>query len=174
MAPPCESCFRLCPRPERGPSAYDDMDLQLVWLVAMEEQGVNIDAKCLGDYWTHYITPYWAEYGNCKMNLPAGLEPPFSGTFHNPYKDSCGAYIRSEIWACMAPGRPDIAVQYAYEDALVDHGEGEGLYAEIFCAAMESAAFVESDLRRLMDIGLSYLPEDCGRFPSGSSLSEAV
>lgn len=144
-----------------APLPNDDMDLQLVWLVAMEEQGVNIDAKCLGDYWTHYITPYWAEYGNCKMNLLRGLEPPFSGTFHNPYKDSCGAYIRSEIWACMAPGRPDIAVQYAYEDALVDHGEGEGLYAEIFCAAMESAAFVESDLRRLMDIGLSYLPEGC-------------
>ena len=60
-----------------APLPNDDMDLQLVWLVAMEEQGVNIDAKCLGDYWTHYITPYWAEYGNCKMNLPAGIGTSF-------------------------------------------------------------------------------------------------
>lgn len=143
------------------PLPNDDMDLQLIWLIAMEEQGPDIDAKCLGDYWTHYITPYWAEYGNCKMNLLRGLQPPFSGSYRNPYRDSCGAYIRSEIWACAAPGRPDIAVRYAYEDALVDHGEGEGLYGEIFCAAMESAAFVEGNLRELIRIGLSYLPHDC-------------
>ena len=93
--------------------------------------------------------------------MRCGLQPPFSGTVNNPYKDSCGAYIRSEIWACLAPGCPEIAVKYAYEDALVDHGEGEGLYAEVFCAAMESAAFLEKDIRRLLQIGLSYIPDDC-------------
>ena len=34
------------------------------------------------------------------------------------------------------------------------------MYAEIFCAALQSAAFVESDLRILIEIGLSYIPED--------------
>ena len=79
------------------PLPNDDMDLQLVWLVALEEQGVSVDAGLLGDYWMYYITPHWAEYGNCKENMRCGLQPPFSGTVNNPYKDSCGAYIRSEI-----------------------------------------------------------------------------
>jgi hypothetical protein len=36
------------------------------------------------------------------------------------------------------------------------------MYAEIFCAALESAAFVEKSIYKLIDIGLSYIPEDCG------------
>lgn len=143
------------------PLPNDDMDIQLVWLIALEERGGRIDAGTLGDYWMYYVTPHWAEYGNCKVNMRMGIRPPFSGRVNNPYSDSCGAYIRSEIWACLAPGCPEIAAAYAYQDALIDHGEGEGLYAEIFCAAMESAAFAEHDIRILLKIGLSYIPESC-------------
>ncbi len=34
------------------------------------------------------------------------------------------------------------------------------MYGEIFFAALQSAAFVESDKRKLIDIALSYIPED--------------
>jgi len=102
-----------------------------------------------------------AEYGVAKTNLRAGLQPPVTGTFHNKFKDSCGSYIRSDIWACLFPGNPEKAAEYAFEDALVDHGNGEGVYAEVFMAALESAAFYEKDIRKLIDIGLSYIPEEC-------------
>jgi ADP-ribosylglycohydrolase len=144
------------------PLPNDDLDLQLLWLVALEERGVVLDARTLGDYWMMFVTPHWAEYGVAKANMKAGLQPPLSGTAHNPFKDSCGAFIRSEIWACIAPGAPGVAARYAYEDAIIDHGDGEGLYAELFCAAMESAAFVISEIPRLIEIGLSYIPPDCG------------
>ena len=88
--------------------------------------------------------------------------PPLSGTENNPFKDSCGAFIRSEIWACIAPGCPEIAAKYAYEDAIVDHRNGEGTFAEVFCAALQSAAFVVKDTYKLIEIGLSYIPDDCG------------
>ncbi|NJD01504.1 MAG: ADP-ribosylglycohydrolase family protein [Ruminiclostridium sp.] len=139
----------------------DDLDLQLVWLSALERQGLDVNSQMLGEYWLSYIGPHWSEYGYSKINLRAGLMPPLSGIENNCYKDSCGAFIRSEIWACIAPGCPAIAAKYAYEDAAVDHGNGEGMYAEIFCAVLESAAFVEKDVYRLIDIGLSYIPEDC-------------
>ena len=58
-------------------------------------------------------------------------------------------------------GTSDVAVRYALEDAMVDHS-GEGVYSAIFLAAMQSAAFVESDPYKLISIGLSYIPEDCG------------
>src|SRR5512141_47420 len=86
------------------PLPNDDLDIQLLWLVALEEMGVDIDANLLADYWCSYVTPHWAEYGTAKNNMSLGLLPPQSGTFHNDYKDSCGAFIRSEIWACIAPG----------------------------------------------------------------------
>ncbi len=144
------------------PLPNDDLDIQLLWLVALEEHGVHIDAQTLGAYWMMFVTPHWAEYGIAKTNMKAGLPPPLSGMANNPYKDSCGAFIRSEIWACIAPALPDVAARYAYEDAIIDHGDGEGMYAEVFCAALESAAFIESDIDRLIEIGLSYIPGSCG------------
>jgi ADP-ribosylglycohydrolase len=144
------------------PLPNDDLDIQLLWLVAMEERGVNIDSHTLGEYWCLYVDPHWSEYGIGRSNMRSGLLPPLSGSLRNDFKDSCGAFIRSEIWACIAPGQPALAAKYAFEDAVIDHGNGEGTYGEVFCAAMESAAFVVSDLRKLIDIGLSYIPKDCG------------
>lgn len=144
----------------KGPPMNDDLDLQLVWLAAVENFGRQVDSAVLAEYWTSFIVPNWAEYGMGKANLRAGLQPPLSGMLANPYRDSCGCFIRSEIWACLAPGRPELAARYAWEDAIVDHA-GDGALCEVFYAAMQSAAFVESDPLRLIDIALSYVPGDC-------------
>ncbi|MBQ8551849.1 MAG: ADP-ribosylglycohydrolase family protein [Clostridia bacterium] len=140
----------------------DDLDLQLVWLKAAEEEGLySLNAQILGEYWVSYISPHWNEYGICKNNMHIGLIPPLAGEYKNEWKHSNGAWIRTEVWACMAPGCPDIAMKYAQMDACVDHGAGEGTYAAMFVAAVESAAFVITDLRRLIDLGLAMIPEDC-------------
>lgn len=141
----------------------DDLDLQLVWLKAMEEQGPgHVNAKVLGEYWVNYIMPNWNEYGVGKSNVREGFCPPLTGELNNTmWKNSNGAWIRTEIWACLYPGVPEKAIQYAFYDASVDHGFGEGTCAAIFVAAMESAAFVFSGIDELIDIGLSKIPEDC-------------
>ena len=150
-------------QPTHGePLPNDDLDLQLVWLKAVQENGPRgVNNRLLGEYWLNYIPPHWNEYGICKANMRAGLLPPLSGEYHNHWKHSNGAWIRSEIWACLAPGCPDIAIRYAYEDASVDHGGGEGTYAALFTAAVESAAFVTSDRDELIKIGLAKIPPDC-------------
>jgi hypothetical protein len=143
------------------PLPNDDLDLQLVWLTAAEKYGRATNASIMGEYWHAYITPSWSEYGVGSANMRMGLVPPLSGWVNNLNRDSCGAFIRSEIWACLAPGHPEIAVRYAYEDAIIDHSE-EGVYGEIFCAAVQSAAFVEKDKLKLIETGLSWIPEDSG------------
>lgn len=144
------------------PLPNDDLDLQLVWLNAAEDHGAAVDSKILGEYWNWYVTPHWGEYGAGKNNMRAGIVPPLSGIVNNHlYGNSNGCFILSEIWACLCPGHPERAVRYAYEDGCVNH-YAEGLYAEVFCVAMQSAAFCESNIRNLIDIGLSYIPEDCG------------
>ena len=144
----------------KGPPPNDDLDLQIVWLAAVERYGRNVSSSILGEYWLSFVIPHWVEYGMGKTNLRAGLRPPLSGVVDNNFKDSCGCFIRSEIWACLAPGHPEIAARYAYEDATVDHAD-EGMYGEIFFAAMQSAAFAVSDKDALVEIGLSYIPEGC-------------
>ena len=144
------------------PMPNDDLDLQLVWLCAMEDVGADrLNANVLAEYWLDWIPPHWNEYGICKTNLRLGLLPPMSGEVDNEkWKTSNGAWIRSEIWASLAPGVPDVAVKYAVMDAMVDHGVSEGVCAEIFTACMQSLAYVESDIRTLIETALSKLPTD--------------
>ena len=139
----------------------DDLDLQLIWLHAIETVGpLAINAATLGEFWISQIPPAWNEYAYCKNNMHRGLIPPISGDYENMWKNSNGAWIRTEIWACLAPGCPDLAAKYALEDAKVDHGAGEGTVAAAFVAAMQSAAFVIKDVRKCIQLGLAAIPED--------------
>lgn len=146
---------------EKGESIpNDDLDLQLVWLQALEHEGAkNINAYTLGEYWLSFITPYWAEYGIAKSNMRYGIPPAVSGDYNNVWKHSNGAWIRTEIWATTAPLCPDVAAKYAIEDAKVDHGVGEGTVAAAFVASLESAAFAINDVTALLEIALSKIPE---------------
>ena len=139
----------------------DDLDLQLAWLHLLEEVGPDgISPETLGEIWVSFIGPHWNEYGLGKNNLKHGMVPPLAGDYRNNWRDSNGAWIRTEIWASLAPASPDLALKYAFMDASVDHGVGEGTVAAVFVAAIESAAFVIHDFRTLLSIGLSKIPEE--------------
>jgi len=148
------------PKLVEGGIPNDDLEIQLVWLQALKERGINLTARDLAEYWLDCIGYNPDEYGLHKTNLRKGLQPPISGWYNNWFKDCMGSPIRSEIWACIAPGAPHIAARYAYQDAICDHAGGESVYGEIFNAVLESAAFVMDDRMKLLKIGLSAIPED--------------
>lgn len=156
------------------PLPNDDLDLQLIWLRAVEQEGPwHLSATVLSEYWLQFITPHWNEYGVGKSNLVAGFLPPMSGELNNEvWRHSNGAWIRSEIWACLAPGYPEIACRYAFMDASVDHGTSEGTSAELFTAALQSLAFRETDLRTLIDKSLAFISEDSRVFKSVKKVIE--
>ena len=141
------------------PEPNDDLDLQLLWLIIAEQHGIyNITPRLMGEYWISNIIGPWNEYAVCRFNSKNGFYPPLSGAVDNKaWSWSNGAWIRSEIWACLFPGDPDEAIKFAWLDSCCDH-EGEGIYAEMFTVALESAAFVEKDLRKLVAIGFSKIP----------------
>ncbi|MGG7510235.1 ADP-ribosylglycohydrolase family protein [Plantibacter sp. YIM 135249] len=148
------------PKLETGGIPNDDLEMQLIWLAALKQVGPGLTARDLAPYWLDHIGYNWDEYGLSKANLRLGLVPPVSGSFNNWFLHCMGSPIRSELWACVAPGHPRIAARYAYEDAICDHAGGEGVYGELFNVAMQAAAFVVDDHEQLLDIGLSYVPED--------------
>ncbi|MGC3953549.1 MAG: ADP-ribosylglycohydrolase family protein [Propionicimonas sp.] len=149
------------PELQEGGLPNDDFEMQLAWLKAVEEVGPGVTARELARYWLDHVGYNFDEYGLSKRNLRLGLEPPVSGNFNNWFIDCMGSPIRSELWACLAPGAPRVAVKYAYQDAICDHAGGEGVFGELFNTALESAAFVVQDPQLLIDIALSYVPDDC-------------
>jgi ADP-ribosylglycohydrolase len=145
----------------------DDLDLQVLWACVMDKMDKpRVDRQVFADAWLEHVNFPWDEYGLAIRNIRNGIRPPYSGSYDNFFVRGLGAAIRSELWACLAPGNPQLAAAYAYEDACVDH-DGEGMYAEIFFAALESQAFVESSIPELIKAGLSAIPAD-------SRLSKAI
>ncbi len=135
----------------------DDLDLQVIYAFLLERMDQpRVDRQVLSRAWSHLgMSP--DEYGIVKRNLALGLTPPTTGAYDNPFTRGMGAAIRTELWACLAPGDPDTAVRFAYEDACMDHA-GEGIHAATFLAALQSLAFVESDREVLLERALAYIP----------------
>ncbi|MBI3991620.1 MAG: ADP-ribosylglycohydrolase family protein [Candidatus Omnitrophica bacterium] len=137
----------------------DDLDLQLVWLKMLEDEGIDPSVRTFAEYWSRYTSRYpWNEYGFFMRNFDRGLRPPVAGCFENYFVDEMGSPIRSEIWACLYPGDPQAAGRMAWKDSAVDHTGGEGMYGEIFWASLQSAAFVENDTTTLIQLGLNMIP----------------
>lgn len=144
----------------QGMVPNDDLDLQVLWACLLDRQRrPQVSRSLFARAWRENINFPWDEYGVCIRNLREGIEPPFSGSFDNWFTNGMGAAIRSEIWACLAPGNPALAAAYAYEDACLDHA-GQGLWAEVWLAAMQSAAFVESDVHKVVQRGFEFIPPD--------------
>lgn len=145
----------------------DDLDLQVLWAYILRKMDCpKVDSRVLAEAWLRHVNFPMDEYGLAIRNLKLGLYPPASGAYDNWFMNGMGAVIRTEIWACLAAGNPSLAAAYAYQDASVDHTK-EGLWAAMFFAAMEAAAFVENDLDTLVRVALQQIP-------THSQLSEAV
>ncbi len=138
----------------------DDLDLQVVWLEAIRENGLPVNRKHLAEAWAKHVFYHFDEYGMAMRNIATNIQPPLSGFYNNRFGAGMGAAIRAELWASLAPANPALAARLAREDACVDHYD-DGVDGTVFIAAIESAAFIESDTYKLINIGLEHIPEGC-------------
>lgn len=146
---------------EGQPLPNDDLDLQLLNLHAIEQHGIYLTVNEMAEEWKEHVFFPYDEYGYAALNLRRGMKPPFSGLFNNPFRNCMGSPIRSELWAAIAAGKPQLAAYYAYQDASVDHPGGEGIYGEVFFAVLECLAYVKNEVSEIINEALKYIPKDC-------------
>lgn len=138
----------------------DDLDLQLLWIDVLKEKGTIINSCDLADAWVEKCWYPFSEYGYFLKNYMRGVKPPYSGIINNSFfKEGMGCPIRSEIWGIISAGNPELASQYAYMDASLDHADNS-VYAEQFLAVIEAMAFAESDMDKLIECGMKYIPKE--------------
>lgn len=143
-----------------GSIPNDDLELQAMYAAALDRmEKPVVSREILADIWAKHMNFLVDEYAVAVRNMEMGLRPPWTGRYDNYYTCGMGAAIRSELWACLAPGNPALAAKFAREDACIDH-DGPGVDAEVFYAVVESLAFEESDIRKLIEAGLTYLSPD--------------
>lgn len=136
----------------------DDVTYELVFLDVFERMGRSLTSVELGLEWLRQIPFGWSAEWIALQNLAQGILPPESGSFRNPYSDWIGAQMRGMICGLLAPAWPLEAVRLAHIDGVVSHS-ANGVYGEMFSAALTSLAFVHNDPRELIEDALRFLPQ---------------
>jgi ADP-ribosylglycohydrolase len=153
----------------------DDIHYSIAGLCIMETYGPSFSWSDVADWWISHFplsalctaeaqamlnyasrTARWGSDGGERSNATA----EFCRRNRNPYREWIGAQIRSDPWAWVAAGNPQLAAEFAFRDASWTH-TANGIYGSMFFAALQSASFVVKDPRELIKIGLSEIPAEC-------------
>ena len=140
----------------------DDTNYTTTGLAILKKHGPDFTPVDVANFWLneipilHTCTAERVAYRNLCLLIP----PPASASFRNVYREWIGAQIRADFWGYAAPGDPELAAEFAWRDACVSHVKN-GIYGEMWAAAMIAAAFVTDDLPTLIEAGLGQIPERC-------------
>lgn len=153
----------------------DDIRYTVIGLIMMEQKGLDWDSWDLGKLW-HNKLPYqfvctgetqaYLNFAHVTSHM-RGEKPEdwhekiaWVRTYLNPYREWIGAQIRVDAYGYAAAGNPELAAELAWRDASFSHVKN-GIYGAMFVSAMIAAAFVENNVEKLVEIGLSEIPQNC-------------
>ena len=165
--------------------ADDDTNYTVLNLKLMEVFGYDFDP---GDVLYAWIN--WLPAGICCTaervaynNVLKGMSAPATASFQNPYREWVGAQIRAEVFGWVNPGNTKSAAEAAFRDACVSHTRN-GIYGEMFTAAMVAAAMYFTNVREVIEAGLAEIPENSrlamairsviAEYDSGVTLEESM
>jgi len=138
----------------------DDLNYTMLNLHVLELYGYDFTTQNVGEEWLKMLPVYetFTAERVAYFNLLNGISPPESGRYLNPFREWIGAQIRADLWGYVCPGQPEKAAELAWRDARLSHVRN-GIYGEMFFAAMIAAAFVEKSTFALVETGLGVIPD---------------
>jgi len=140
----------------------DDTDYPVLGLRMLETHGKGFTPQQLARAWMEHL-PFGCVYTAERVayrNFVNGIWPPASARHRNPYREWIGAQIRADIWGYVCPGAPQQAAALAYKDACISH-TANGIYGEMWVAAMVAAAFACNETEEVVRAGLAQIPQKC-------------
>ncbi len=137
----------------------DDTNYTTTGLAILKRFGRDFTPENVASFWMsdipilHTCTAERVAYRNfCRL-----VPPPASASHRNPYREWIGAQIRADFWGYAAPGNPELAAEMAWRDACVSHVKN-GIYGEMWAAALIATCFVARDMRTALEAALSLVP----------------
>ena len=143
---------------DRKPGLFDDVYNDLTFAEAFEQLGLNASASNLALRFAY--APYHLAHANQagRYNVRQGIMPPESGNWlNNPHADDLDFQIEADFIGLMAPGMLPEALDIADRVGHIMNS-GDGFYGGAYVAGLYSAAFVESDPAKIVDMALEAIP----------------
>lgn len=142
-----------------GMPTDDDTNYTVLSQLITDKYGRNFTSDDVSKAWLDCLpkNAFWTAERVAFCNFVKGYVPPKSAIHKNPYREMIGARIRGDYWGYINPGDPEKAAEYAQRDASVSHVKN-GIYGEMFTAAMIAAAAVTSSPEEIILSGLSQIP----------------
>jgi ADP-ribosylglycohydrolase len=152
----------------RGSARDDDIDYSVIGLQVLETYGRDYTALDVAAEWLSRlpVMQTWTAEIVAVSSIMLGVRPPLTGSWRNPYREWIGAQIRADIHGWTNPGNPRAAALQAIPDATLSHTTN-GIYGEMWAAALVAAAFDAPSSRAVVAESLRHVPP-------GSRLAEAV
>jgi len=141
-------------------SRDDDIDYMLMAIAVLEGHSLNYQSADVGKEWVErfpYGMVYTAEKAAYK-NIVNGLQAPATATYRNPFREWIGAQIRADVFGYVKAGDPEAAARLSYNDAALSHVKN-GIYGELFAAAMIAGSFGTDDPVAALRAGMGQIPE---------------
>jgi ADP-ribosylglycohydrolase len=138
----------------------DDTNYTILYLKTLETCGRDFTSDDVVTSWLtnvpilHVCTAERVAYKNF-VDL---VMPPLSGSWYNAYREWIGAQIRADLFGYINPGDTETAAGYAWRDGRISHVKN-GIYGEMFCAAMLARSAVSTDIDDIIRAGLGELPQ---------------
>ncbi len=137
----------------------DDCYVEMTFLAAIEEYGLDVTFEEAGQAFAATRFPLWHANLEGRENIRAGILPPKSGhPDYNCHADDIDFQIEADLFGILCPGLPRASNQLCDVFGHVMN-YGDGVYGGIFVAGMYAAAYFEDeDVDAVLRAGLACVP----------------
>ena len=130
-------------------AAFDSKDIMKMWY---DELPYRLVCTAETQAYRNHAMRYQLHHGE-----PGSVDWLWVASHQNPYREWIGAQVRADSWGYAAPGNPELAAVFAWRDGRMTHVKN-GLYGEMFVAAMIAAGFALDDPLAVVNAGLAEIP----------------
>ena len=146
------------PFPLSNAIVQDDLYVEMTFARVMDTVGLNATTADYGEAFKNSKYELWHANAGARRNLNRGISAPLSGhPRYNIHADDIDFQIESDFIGIMCPGLPQVSNRYADRVGRVMN-YGDGLYGGMFVSGMYTAAYFESDPRKVVAVGLACIP----------------